>query len=80
MSKNLFFKKVLTNNLLFKSPEEIKRIFEENEFDFKHNIIFSCGSGMSASVEFLAAVLAGKKTNVSVYDGSWTEYGTLVKE
>ena len=39
-------------------------------------IIFTCGSGITASILDLAASEAGYQ-NTSVYDGSWTEYGTL---
>lgn len=42
-------------------------------------IIFSCGSGITACVLALGAQIAGFK-NISVYDGSWTEWGSLVKE
>jgi len=38
-------------------------------------MIFSCGSGITASVLALGAEIAGIK-NHSVYDGSWTEWGT----
>jgi len=37
-------------------------------------IIASCGSGVTACVIALAATLAGRK-DVSVYDGSWSEWG-----
>ena len=40
-------------------------------------IIFSCGSGLTACVLALAAEISGYK-NLSVYDGSWTEWGDLV--
>ena len=42
-------------------------------------LIFSCGSGLTACVLALGATMAGYK-NISVYDGSWTEWGSLVKE
>lgn len=37
-------------------------------------IVTTCGSGVTACVVALAAVLAGRQ-NVSVYDGSWSEWG-----
>lgn len=37
-------------------------------------IVASCGSGVTACVVALAAVLAGR-TDVAVYDGSWSEWG-----
>jgi thiosulfate/3-mercaptopyruvate sulfurtransferase len=41
--------------------------------------VFSCGSGITACVLALGAELIGK-SDVSVYDGSWTEYGSLTTE
>lgn len=38
------------------------------------NLIFSCGSGVTACITALAAELAGY-SNISVYDGSWSEWG-----
>jgi len=37
-------------------------------------MIFSCGSGVTACVDALAAELAGY-SNITVYDGSWSEWG-----
>jgi thiosulfate/3-mercaptopyruvate sulfurtransferase len=39
-------------------------------------IIFSCGSGITACVLALGAEIAGISIK-SVYDGSWTEWGSL---
>ncbi|MFB9949227.1 sulfurtransferase [Rhizobium puerariae] len=38
-------------------------------------IIASCGSGMTACVIAVAAAAATGRTDVAVYDGSWTEWG-----
>lgn len=57
----------------------------ETKFDSLANkekeeaIIFSCGSGITACVLALGAELSGYK-NISVYDGSWTEWGSIVPE
>jgi len=76
-SKNIPFEALLNENY-FKSIDELKLIF--NTFTNQdNNITFTCGSGITACVLALGAELAGLK-NVSVYDGSWTEWGTLIKE
>ncbi len=55
--------------------EELKEIF--NDFNLeKKKLIFTCGSGITACIIMLAAELAGYQ-NVSVYDGSWSEWGQL---
>ncbi|MGJ8592895.1 MAG: sulfurtransferase [Aquaticitalea sp.] len=41
-------------------------------------LVFTCGSGITACILALAADVAGLN-NFSVYDGSWTEYGSLTK-
>ena len=55
-----------------KTVEELKSIFKN--FKNKEGVIFSCGSGITASILALGAHLAGLE-NYSVYDGSWTEWG-----
>ena len=42
----------------------------------EQTLICSCGSGVTAAIIALAAYLTGH-TQVAVYDGSWTEYGSL---
>lgn len=71
-SKNLFFEKVL-NGEKYKSSTELKLIFEKLTTSSKENI-FSCGSGITASILALASTVAGYE-KVKVYDGSWSEWG-----
>ena len=75
-SINLPYTNVLENGK-FKKEEELKKIFNFliNE---KRNIVFSCGSGITACVVYLAShnILNNSK---AVYDGSWTEWGTKTK-
>jgi thiosulfate/3-mercaptopyruvate sulfurtransferase len=40
----------------------------------EQELIFSCGSGVTACITALAAELAGYP-NITVYDGSWSEWG-----
>lgn len=57
-----------------KSEEELKEIFDKMKPENK-KFIFSCGTGITACVLALGAEVSGIK-NVSVYDGSWTEWGS----
>ena len=41
------------------------------------NIVFSCGSGVTASVLALAYSLINNKYMPTIYDGSWAEYGKI---
>ena len=72
-SKNLPYNFLLENRK-FKSKEEIKQIFEELNPENKP-MIFSCGTGITASILDFASEIVGYK-NTSVYDGSWTEWGS----
>lgn len=56
-------------------PLALKALFTERLPEHK-NLVFSCGSGITACVLALGAELAGF-TNSSVYDGSWTEWGSI---
>jgi len=76
-SVNLPFEDLLNGNVLI-SEEEIKTKFMQLAKK-EEAIIFSCGSGITACVLALGADIAGYK-NISVYDGSWTEWGSLVPE
>lgn len=73
-SVNLPFTTLLKDGRL-KSKKDIAKSFymiaEKDEA-----IAFSCGSGITACVLALGAEMSGYQ-NISVYDGSWTEYGAL---
>lgn len=70
-SASLPFSQVL-NEGKFKSKEELAALFTELNTENKP-LIFSCGSGLTACITYLAAELS-TDTAKSVYDGSWTEW------
>ena len=76
-SKNIPFKECInpkTNT--FKSKNELSVIFTKNGIDISKPIVFTCGSGMTATVLSLAySIISGK--NAAIYDGSWSEYGKI---
>ena len=74
-SKNLPFEDLLEDRKLV-AKERIKTIFK-NVTNKQENLVFTCGSGITACVLALAADTIGYKNN-TVYDGSWTEYGSLI--
>ncbi len=59
----------------FKSKDELKRIFF-SIFNREKKAIFSCGTGVTACVLGLGATLAGYN-QFAIYDGSWTEWGSI---
>lgn len=70
-SYNLPFDLVLKGNS-YRSTEELENLFKT--FDNTHEQIFSCGSGVTASILAFASHLIGNQ-NIKVYDGSWSEWG-----
>lgn len=54
---------------------ELRAIFDEAGIDLSAPLIASCGSGVTAALDMLALRLAGAG-NVSLYDGSWAEWGS----
>ncbi|MEH6536001.1 MAG: sulfurtransferase [Psychroserpens sp.] len=73
-SENLPYTNLLSGNCL-KSKEELKSIFNTFKIEDK-SLTFSCGSGITACILALAADILDYK-KIAVYDGSWTEFGTL---
>src|SRR5690606_34517257 len=74
-SINLPYEDLFNENLLI-SKQAIESKFQKLAKK-DEDIIFSCGSGITACVLALGAELSGYK-NISVYDGSWTEWGSLI--
>lgn len=70
-SYNLPFDLVLEGNS-YRSEEELGKLFKA--FNPNNEQIFSCGSGITASILAFASHLLGNK-NIKVYDGSWSEWG-----
>jgi thiosulfate/3-mercaptopyruvate sulfurtransferase len=72
-SKNLPYSNLLVNGKFNdrNAQRMLKQLVQNN-----NNVIFSCGSGITACILALGAEIAGID-NLSVYDGSWTEWGSL---
>lgn len=55
-------------------PDQLRAAFEDAGVDLDRPILTTCGSGVSAAILALGLAVLGK-TDVPVYDGSWTEWG-----
>jgi len=72
------FEEMVNENHTFKNRDEI--IYKFNNLVGPNNqkeIVFSCGSGITAAVLALAYSLINNKYKPSIYDGSWAEYGKI---
>src|SRR5210317_2062353 len=64
------FKELIKDDHTFVSKDEIKKKFKSLNFDPSKNLVFSCGSGVTASVLALAYSLINDKYMPPIYDGS----------
>ena len=72
------FRNVINHDNTFKNKNEILNIFKNTLGEkITSNIVFSCGSGVTASVLALAYSLINNKYMPTIYDGSWSEYGKI---
>jgi thiosulfate/3-mercaptopyruvate sulfurtransferase len=77
-SVNVPWSKNANDDGTFKSDEELKALYDEVGFDDSKDTIALCRIGERSSLTwFVLHELLGHE-NVKNYDGSWTEYGSLV--
>ncbi|MFC3102095.1 sulfurtransferase [Altererythrobacter lauratis] len=73
-SRNVVFDEVLNEDGTYKSPAEIRAVFQAAGVDLAQPIVTTCGGGVTAAVLMVALEQAGKH-DVALYDGSWSEWG-----
>lgn len=73
-SRNVPFPSLLNEDGTMKSDVETRAAFSEAGLDFDKPVVTTCGSGVTACILTLALERLGK-TDVAVYDGSWSEWG-----
>ncbi|MEU2392398.1 sulfurtransferase [Streptomyces sp. NPDC007369] len=77
-ARNIPWSKNANDDGTFKSDEELKALYETEQVDLAKDTIAYCRIGeRSALTWFVLHELLGQE-NVKNYDGSWTEYGSLV--
>ncbi|CAI9088007.1 OLC1v1022234C1 [Oldenlandia corymbosa var. corymbosa] len=74
-SKCVPFPQMLDGSQTLLPADELKKKFEEQGVSLENPIVTSCGTGVTACVVALGLHRLGK-TDVPVYDGSWTEWGS----
>jgi thiosulfate/3-mercaptopyruvate sulfurtransferase len=77
-ARNIPWSKAANEDGTFKSDDELKDLYGEAGVDFGKDTIAYCRIGeRSAHTWFVLHEILGQ-ANVKNYDGSWTEYGSLV--
>lgn len=73
-SLNLPYGALINDDGTLKAASELDKAFKEAGVDLSKPVINTCGSGVTASILFLALAILGHR-HTSVYDGSWSEWG-----
>ncbi len=74
---HLFYQHTVREDGTFKSPAELRELFEAHGVTPEHTVITYCAVGMrSAHVWFVLSQLLGWP-HVTSYDGSWNQWGRL---
>lgn len=75
-SKNVPFQMLLNDDGTMKSHDALRAAFADAGVDLSKPAITTCGSGITAAIISLALERIGK-TDHSLYDGSWAEWGAF---
>ncbi len=75
-SKNLPFKDILNPDGTLMDADGLRAAFDAAGVDLSKPVITTCGSGVTAAILSLALERIGK-TDHSLYDGSWSEWGAF---
>lgn len=77
-SRNIPWSKNANDDGTFKSDAELKALYEDEGVDLSKDTIALCRIGERSSLTWFVLHELLDQPNVKNYDGSWTEYGSLV--
>lgn len=75
---HLYYERLLSPDSTFRSADEIRTEFESEGADTDADVVAYCRLSHRATLAWFAATKLAGRTNVRVYDGSWTEWGSIV--
>lgn len=77
-AKHLHFEDMIGEDTSFKSPDELRAMLEERGATPDKNIVSYCRLSHRATLAYFALTQLLGYENVRSYDGSWTEWGSVV--
>ena len=69
------FSELINEDHTFINKEKVLEKFKLTKCEIDKSIVFTCGSGVTATVLALAYSLINTNYMPTIYDGSWSEYG-----
>jgi thiosulfate/3-mercaptopyruvate sulfurtransferase len=79
-ARHLYYRQFLNDDDTFKQPEEIRRAFADAGIAPENfsEVVCYCRLSHRATLAWLAMTAVLDHASVKVYDGSWTEWGSIV--
>ena len=77
-ARNIPWSKTANDDGTFKSDEELKALYEDERVDLSKDTIAYCRIGERSAHTWFVLHEMLDQASVKNYDGSWTEYGSLV--
>lgn len=77
-ARHLYFEDLVNEDSSFKSPDELRVLLEARGATPDKNIVSYCRLSHRATLAYFAMTQLLGYENVRSYDGSWTEWGSLV--
>lgn len=77
-ARHLYYERLLLPDGRFKSPEEVEAEFESEGASTDREVVTYCRLSHRATLGWFALTRLSDRTDVKVYDGSWTEWGSMV--
>jgi thiosulfate/3-mercaptopyruvate sulfurtransferase len=77
-AKHLYYENLLGADGTFKSPADIEAAFSDLGATGDRDVVTYCRLSHRASLGWFALTRLGDRSRVRVYDGSWTEWGSMV--